>query len=83
MQKGKVFTLDGDVTEDTDELIRGTSLLNDIPCQVLFNCGATHSFISVACAKRLNLSPVEMPYKLAVSTPTSASVTTSLVCLYF
>ena len=49
-------------------------------CCVLYDSGATHSFVSNACVERLGLSVCELQCELAVSTPTSGLVRTSSLC---
>jgi len=48
---------------------------------VLFDSGATHSFISYSCVGKLKLSISSLNKDLVVETPTSGSVLTSNVCL--
>ncbi|XP_027932690.1 uncharacterized protein LOC114188284 [Vigna unguiculata] len=48
---------------------------------VLFNSGATHSFIANACVGRLNLVKRDLGCELLVSTPSSGPVATSSVCV--
>ena len=43
----------------------------------LFDSGATHSFISINCVKKLNLPFSSLPFDLSVSTPTGRKVSTS------
>ena len=69
MARGRVFTLNGVEDDDSDDLMQGTILLNHKPCRVLFDFGATHSFVSYECVNRLNLFVSDMPIKLQVSTP--------------
>ena len=47
---------------------------------VLFDSGATHSFISIDCAKKLNLPVRELDVELVVSTPTKGTIVTSSMC---
>jgi len=56
-------------------LLIGQSIL------VLFDSGATHSFISNACVGRLNLEKRDLGCELLVSTPSSGQVATSSVCV--
>ncbi|MCI63797.1 cellular nucleic acid-binding protein, partial [Trifolium medium] len=51
---GKVFALDGGDIE-ADNLIRGTCFINDTPLSAIIDTGATHSFISLDCVRKLNL----------------------------
>nr|KYP38335.1 hypothetical protein KK1_040407 [Cajanus cajan] len=55
--------------------INGTSLI------VLYDSGATHSFISHACVSKLKLLVSSLSFELIVETPTSDSVSTSDVCI--
>jgi len=48
---------------------------------VLFNSGATHSFISCSCVGKLKLSMSSLNKDLVLETPTSGFVLTSNVCL--
>ena len=48
---------------------------------VLFDSGATHSFISNACVGRLSLEKPDLGCELLVSTPSSGQVATSSVCV--
>ncbi|XP_019429961.1 PREDICTED: uncharacterized protein LOC109337438, partial [Lupinus angustifolius] len=77
---GRVFTMSGSEAADADDLIQGTCLVNDVPLFVLFDSGATHSFISFDCVKQLGLQVDSLPFDLIVSTPTNAPVTVSTLC---
>ena len=79
--KGRVFTLSGEKAKGSDDLIQGTCLINDTLLIVLFDSGATHSFISSECMERLKLPVSRLPYELIVHTPTEGKVITSLACL--
>ena len=48
---------------------------------MLYDSGATHSFISHDCVDRLGLSMSELPYMLVVSTPARKPVKTCQCCL--
>ncbi|XP_073220875.1 uncharacterized protein, partial [Cicer arietinum] len=78
---GRVFALSGAGASGKDNLIQGTCLISDTPLFVLFDCGATHSFVSLDCVRRLGLHVSRLQYELIVNTPTSDSVDTSSVCL--
>ena len=47
---------------------------------MLFDSGATHSFISYLCVEKPKLSVSSLNKDLVVETPTSGSVLTSDVC---
>src|ERR1044072_751660 len=79
--QGRVYAITGTDAEDTNELIQGTCTIAGTPLVVLFDSGATHSFISVECVRRLGLPVVELPYDLVVSTPATNSLVTRTTCL--
>nr|XP_027187167.1 uncharacterized protein LOC113785005 [Cicer arietinum] len=78
---GRVFALSGARASEKDNLIQGTCIISDTPLFVLFDCGTTHSFVSLDCVRRLGLPVSRLRYDLIVNTPTSDSVDTSSVCL--
>ncbi|GAU42269.1 hypothetical protein TSUD_81770 [Trifolium subterraneum] len=77
---GKVFALNGEGADQVDNLIRGTCFINDTPLIAIIDTGATHSFISMDCMKRLNIPIYEMSSCMNIETPASGSVITLLVC---
>jgi len=56
-------------------LLYGNSVL------VLFDSGASHSFISHDCVQKLGLSTCDLGYELIVSTPTAGQISTNSACL--
>ncbi|XP_050896238.1 uncharacterized protein LOC127102975 [Lathyrus oleraceus] len=79
--KWKVFALSGVDTSVEERLIRGTCFINNMPLIAIIDTDATHSFISLDCAKRLNLELFVMCGSMVIDTSTMGSVTTSPVCL--
>ncbi|XP_058784366.1 uncharacterized protein LOC131659150, partial [Vicia villosa] len=79
--KGKVFALSGAEASTDDRLIQGTCFINGTPLIAIIDTGATHSFISLGCAKRLNLVLSDMHRSMVIDTPAMGSVSTSFVCL--
>ena len=73
----RVFAMSGSEDAASDDLIQGKCLIADKLLDVLYDLGATHSFISHACVERLGLCTTELPYDIMVSTPTNEPVTTS------
>jgi len=61
-------------------LVMGHCLIVGKACCVLYDSGATHSFVSNACVKKLSLPVCELQCELAVSTPASGLVKTSSMC---
>ncbi|GAU50676.1 hypothetical protein TSUD_187600 [Trifolium subterraneum] len=77
---GKVFALNGEGADQVDNLIRGTCFIHDTPLIAIIDTGATHSFISMDCMKRLNIPVYEMSDCMNIETPASCSVITRLIC---
>ena len=75
------FTLKSTEASKSKYLIQGKCFISGIPLLVLFNFGATHSFISCLCVEKLKLSMPFLNNDLEVETPTSRSVLTFDVCL--
>ncbi|XP_073223409.1 uncharacterized protein [Cicer arietinum] len=78
---GRAFALSGVGDFEKDNLIQGTFLISDTPLFVIFDCGATHSFVSLGCVRRLGLYVPRLQYDLIVNTPTIDYVDTFSVCL--
>ncbi|XP_050878020.1 uncharacterized protein LOC127081834 [Lathyrus oleraceus] len=74
------YTLDAKKATGNNELIVGTCHLNDQPYFVLFDCGATHSFVSIQCMECLGfkVSPLSPP--MVVNTAMDDVVETPLIC---
>ncbi|XP_027351237.1 uncharacterized protein LOC113862348 [Abrus precatorius] len=64
----------------SDGLVQGECTINGVSLRVLYDSGATHSFISKNCVRQLKLPISSMIGDLIVSTPAGSSITTSLVC---
>ncbi|XP_050908123.1 uncharacterized protein LOC127121720 [Lathyrus oleraceus] len=77
---GRVYTLDARKAKSNNTLIAGTCLVNDHPCFVLFDCGATHSFVSIQCMKRLGLQAIPLSPPMVVTTVMDDVVETPLIC---
>ncbi|XP_075475598.1 uncharacterized protein LOC142506883 [Primulina tabacum] len=50
-----VYAITQDEAYNTNDVVVGTVLLNEMPAYALFDCGATHSFVSRRFAKKLKL----------------------------
>ena len=61
-------------------LIIGSCVIASRSLHVLYDSGATHSFVSESRVVELGLSVRELQYDLVVSTPASRLVRTSIVC---
>jgi len=67
--------------QEPDNLIRGMCFINSTPLIAIIDTCATHSFISLSCAERLNLVMTPMLRGMVIDTPANGSVTTSLDCV--
>ena len=54
---------------DPHTAVSGTFIVNTLPTTMLFDAGATHSFINPAIAKQLVCAFEELDVQLCVSTP--------------
>src|ERR1044072_3115645 len=77
----RVYAIRGQEAEETSGLIQGTCTIAGTPISVLFDSGATHSFVSVDCVRRLGLPVVDLPFDLVVSTPATNSLVANTTCL--
>jgi len=65
----------------TGNLVQTTCLLFDHEVVVLYDSGATHSFVSNKCVRRLGLVMRELACELIVATPASGEVSTTCICV--
>jgi len=77
---GRVFAMLGAKVTESDNLIQGTCFIAGRCLKVLFDSGATHSFVSKLCVDDIGLPVRELHFELLVSTPASETVLTSVVC---
>ncbi|XP_047148657.1 uncharacterized protein LOC124820912, partial [Vigna umbellata] len=78
---GRVYAITGAEAASSGTLITGTCLIHEKQCCVMFDSGATHSFISKACVDKLGIAESEMQFDLVVSTPAAGEIRTSTVCV--
>ncbi|XP_027927538.1 uncharacterized protein LOC114184428 [Vigna unguiculata] len=76
---GRVFAMFGSEANKSGKLIQYTCLLFGECVNVLFDLGASHSFVSLVCSKKLGLPIRDLGCKLVVSTPASGQVSTNSV----
>ncbi|XP_050902755.1 uncharacterized protein LOC127115201 [Lathyrus oleraceus] len=76
---GRAYTLDARKAKSNNTLIAGTCLVNDHPCFVLFDCGVTHSFVSIQCMKHLGLQAIPLSPPMVVTTAMDDVVETPLI----
>ena len=65
---GRVFALNSAEASSSPELIQGKGFIHQSPVVVLFDSGATNSFVSLSCVRKLNLPVSPMKTDLLVST---------------
>ncbi|XP_057740169.1 uncharacterized protein LOC130957315 [Arachis stenosperma] len=65
----------------SDALIQGQCIIKGRFLTVLYDSGASHSFVSLTVARELGLDFSELNFDLIVHTPASQNALTSLVCL--
>jgi len=78
---GRVFALTTTEATQSGILVQDTCLLFGNRVVVLYDSGATHSFVSNECVRRLGLVIQELGCELIVATPASDEVSTSFVCV--
>ncbi|XP_047166592.1 uncharacterized protein LOC124835670, partial [Vigna umbellata] len=78
---GRVYAITGAEAARSGTLITSTCILFGKPCCVLYDSGATHSFISKACVEKLGLVESELQFDLVVSTPAAGGIRTSTICV--
>ena len=61
-------------------LVEGTFLVNSMPARILFDTGATHSFISSVFMHACGLVPVELDIPFELSSPLGQRVILRLLC---
>ncbi|XP_073064068.1 uncharacterized protein [Primulina eburnea] len=75
----RVYAITQEEADDTNEVVAGTILLNEMPAYTLFDCGATHSFVSRKFAKKLKLEHDTLSEPLRVATPAIKIIETQKV----
>ncbi|XP_073121263.1 uncharacterized protein [Henckelia pumila] len=71
-----VFAVTQEEADDANEVVAGTILINTNPAYVLFDCGATHSFISKRFTKKIWLISEKLTETLRVASPTNKIIET-------
>jgi len=78
---GRVFALTTTEAKQSGNLLQFLCLLCDHEVVVLFDSGATHSFVSNECVRRLDLTMRELGCELLVATLASGEVSTTSMCV--
>nr|KYP56936.1 Transposon Ty3-I Gag-Pol polyprotein [Cajanus cajan] len=77
---GRVFALTGAEASTSSDLVKGKGKATGKDVMILFDSGASHSFISYACAAMLGVPVRDLGLRLLVSTLASALVVASELC---
>ncbi|GAU10196.1 hypothetical protein TSUD_418680, partial [Trifolium subterraneum] len=75
-----VYSLDGEQARGNNALITDVCQLGQSEVVVLFDCGATNSFISVECVMRLGLPSTSLIPPMTVAVATGGKVVSKRVC---
>ncbi|XP_020209666.1 uncharacterized protein LOC109794630, partial [Cajanus cajan] len=78
---GMVFALTGAEASTSSDLVNRKGIAAGKDVMILFDSGATHSFISYACVAILGVLVCDLGLRLLVSTLASASVIASELCV--
>ncbi|XP_073219686.1 uncharacterized protein [Cicer arietinum] len=71
--KGRVYHINGEETSSSSELIQGECLIAGKSLNVIYDSGATHSFISLDWVDSLQLIVTTLPFDLVVTLPSTES----------
>ena len=72
--RARVYSLDGSEEPDTTVVVEGTHHISGFSCKILFDPGATHSFISTVFARLLEWPVVNLMHVVEVCTPLGSIV---------
>ncbi|WVZ76143.1 LOW QUALITY PROTEIN: hypothetical protein U9M48_024141, partial [Paspalum notatum var. saurae] len=77
--QGRVNHVTAETASEAPNIILGTFLVKNHPASVLFDTGATHSFISKAYAEKHNIDISPMKRPMVISSP-GGKINTDLIC---
>ena len=77
--KGRAFTMTTDAAKETPDVVSGTFLVDNVPATVLFDSGASRSFVSVSFCASLDKIPSKLDTMFEVETVEGRSVVISKV----
>ncbi|XP_075473979.1 uncharacterized protein LOC142505039 [Primulina tabacum] len=73
----RIFAMTQEEADNATEVVSGTILIQSVPAYALFDCGATHSFMSKRFAKKLGRKPDKLTEPFRIATPTNRAVETN------
>ncbi|PKU70123.1 RNA-directed DNA polymerase [Dendrobium catenatum] len=77
----RVYSLSQQEARDAPDVVTGTVYISDQPCRVLFDSGASHSFLSEHCFEILHLDSMVLPISLSVILPAGNPLIARQFCL--
>ncbi|XP_055959732.1 uncharacterized protein LOC126656815 [Mercurialis annua] len=77
--QARVFALTPQDAHASNAVVQGTLQISFVDALVLFDAGATHSFVSTCFAAKLGVTPTSLSEPLSVSTPLSDCVVVDVV----
>ncbi|XP_073281756.1 uncharacterized protein [Primulina huaijiensis] len=72
----RVYVMTQEEADDATEVVSGAILIQKVSAYALFDCGATHSFVSNGLAKKLGLKPELLAEPFRIATPTNKAIET-------
>ncbi|XP_042465920.1 uncharacterized protein LOC122048417 [Zingiber officinale] len=72
----RVFAMTQEDVDNASDMVAGTILINKMTAYVLFDCGATHSYISKRFTMKLGLRAEILSEPYRVATPTNKAIET-------
>ncbi|XP_020681463.1 uncharacterized protein LOC110098862 [Dendrobium catenatum] len=80
--QSRVYSLNQQEARDAPDVVTGMVYISEYPCRVLFDSGASHSFISERCFDALHLDFVMLPVSLSVLLPIGNNLIVQKFCFY-
>ncbi|XP_073225645.1 uncharacterized protein [Cicer arietinum] len=80
--QGRVYNINGQGTFRPNESFQGECEISGNILTVLFDSGATHSFISMDCVKLLELSVTTLLFDLSITTVLDKTLTSNMACMH-
>ena len=78
--QGRVYTITPHAELANQPIIQGAFLLSHLWARVLFDSGASHSFVTASCMKDLGLEVETLEEPLHVSSPLGTRVNVDQIC---
>ncbi|XP_028079596.1 DNA damage-inducible protein 1-like [Camellia sinensis] len=75
-----MYALQEEENVDNPSVIKGMLILTNSWVKVLFDSGASYSFISTACVTSLGLEPEALEIAMSVASPLGGQIRVNLVC---